>query len=197
MALPSWGYAQDASCVSRSAFLKGEFTVDSVPCEPRIAGPLKYCNARVIEVSQLQKVSEAKLDFFDYYGSLVLFKSLYRNPDIAMKVARADSIRLDALLDEGLPEEASELFYTLGTAILSAHLTELALKADIDANFQIMNSMEWEGQYFLYGLPKSVPDLERVFECVTRCGDAEGDMKKLTRSPVFSACTRGLVQSTY
>lgn len=67
LALSQWASAQEASCVTRSQFLKGAFTAGSVPCDPQIAGPLKYCNARVIEGSELQDVSEAKLDFFDYY----------------------------------------------------------------------------------------------------------------------------------
>lgn len=137
------------------------------------------------------------MDFFEYYYGVSFSPAFLRKADVATAIAVADNLRLSALLDEDLPEDAGELFYTLATAIFSAHLSELALKAKVDTNFQILNSMELEGQYFLYGLPKSVPELERVFECVTRCGDLEANMKKLTRSPVFAACTGGLVKSTY
>jgi len=116
--------------------------------------------------------------------------------DVATTIAAVDDLRLYALLDEDLPDDAGELFYALATAIFSAQLSEFALKAEVGTDFQVLNHNDIEGQFFIYGLPKSVPEWERVFECVARCGDAQGDSRKLTRSPVFSACTGGLVKST-
>ena len=196
MALSTWTYAQEASCVSRPQFLKGEFTADSVACDPLFAGPLKYCNPRDIDGTELQSVSAA-LDFFEYFF-VGPYGNRYRDEnDISEMVAWADGMRLHALLDEETPENATRLFYILATAILSAYLSELAIKADVDANFQMLISRELEGQYFAYGLPKSVLELERVFECAARCGDTGANMEKLTRSSVFSACTGGVVTSTY
>ncbi len=196
MVLSSWAYAQESSCVSRSQFLKGEFTADSVPCDLLFAGPLEYCNPRVIEPSEFQDVSAA-LDFFEYFF-VGPYGNRYRDEnDISEMVAWADGMRLHAILDEETPESATMLFYVLATEILSAHLSELAIKADEEANFQMLISPALRGRYFIYRLPKSVSELERVFECAARCGDAEADMEKLTRSPVFSACTGGVVTSTY
>ncbi len=192
MTLSSWAYAQETACVSRSQFLKGEFTAESVPCDPDVGVPMKYCNADPLDARGWMQVYIAS-DLRNYFPPI----SATENTDVAERITWADMMRLQALLDEDNSESITGLFYILNTAILAAHLSELAIKADVDADFQMLINPELKGRYFIYGLPKSVSELERVFECAARCGDTGANMEKLTRSPVFSSCTGGVVTSTY
>lgn len=192
LALSTWAYAQETSCVFRSQFLKGEFTADSVPCDPLLVVPLEYCNAEPLDARGRMQVYIAS-DLRNYFPPI----SATENTDVAERIAWADMMRLQALLDEDNSESITGLFYILNTAIIAAHLSELAIKADVDVDFQMLINPELKGRYFIYGLPKSVSELERVFECAARCGDTGANMEKLTRSPVFSACSGGVVSSTY
>lgn len=186
-ALSSGAFAQETSCVSRSEFLKGEFSSDSVPCEPAFAAPLKYCNASPLDPLKSREYLTA-LDFRDY----LLHDILQSDADIAARVAWWDGVKLKALLDEENPEDATAVFYVLSTAIISENLNQLATKAEVNANFRMLINREIESRFFINRLPQSVSKLRRIYRCVARCGDATADIERLTRSRVFASCAGGL-----
>jgi len=192
MLLSSWASAQDATCISRSQFLKGEFTAGSVPCDPLLAVPLTYCNASVFDPSE-------RLEFYTESDLRNYFPPVLAPEDesIEVRMARTDSMRIMALLDDANSESVRGLFYLLNTAILAAQISDIADTTGLKADFGMLINKELEGRYFIDGLPKSVSELERISECAVRCGNSGADMEKLTRSPVFSSCTGGIVTSTY
>lgn len=187
-ALSSGAFAQETSCVSRSQFLKGEFSSDSVPCEPAFAAPLKYCNASPLDpLKSIEYLTE--LDFRDY----LLYDILQsKDADIAARIAGWDGVKLKALLDEKNPEDAAAVFWVLATAIISEELNQLAAKAEVDTKFRMLINRETESRFFIRRLPQSVSKLRRIYRCIARCGDTSADIEKLTRSRAFSSCVGGL-----
>lgn len=182
----SAGLAQDASCVTRRQFQRGEFTAQSVPCDPQLAVPLTYCHEGALGKRERMELF-AIADFGTYYGPFVLGNEM----DFAQQISMADGLRLLAFADEEASETVRGLFYALSTAHFAAQIAELAERAGEEKSgdvFRMLQNSAPVSDYFLYPLPSSIPTLERMLECAVRCGDKGADMRAITRSKAYENC---------
>lgn len=173
-------YAQDNSCVDERQFLKGNFSATSVPCDPSLSVPLKYCNAASLDIEEK----------FGLHSSAEFGEFLVIDwpKEINQRIPYADLMRLAAVVDDEDQEDASELLFVLYTAILKSTLSDFAAESGIDLNFYALSDMDLTMHYFPFRLPKTFDKLKKYPECVVRCSGVKMNMKKLTRSAIFATC---------
>lgn len=175
--------AQDNSCVDERQFLKGNFSATSVPCDPSLSVPLKYCNATSLNIEEK----------FGLHSSAEFGEFLVIDwpKEINQRIPYADLMRLAAVADDEGQEDASELLFVLYTAILKSTLSDFAAESGMDLYFYALSDRDLTEHYFPFRLPKTFDRLKKYPECVVRCSAVNMNMKKLSRSAVYASCVGG------